>query len=371
MKLIILRNNLLDGLSSVEKSVGINTNLPILKNIKIEANEKNVITLTSTDLEVAMIHKISGKVIKTGVVLIPFSVFNSLVKNLNSEKINIEKKDKKIIISADNYEASINIDDFNEYPIIPSIKNKQTSLEINKSDFKESLSQVIVATQYSEIRPEINGIYFNYQNNKLVLVGTDSFRLVERLVRPNNIKSNSKELSFVVPLKTVEILLKVLDDEGELEIVIDSTQILFKTAEKQLISRLLDSSFPDYKSIIPKDIPIDVLGERSELIGGVKLTRVFAGKANDITFKINNKKNVMEIFSTNNVVGENTYLLPIKIKGQKKDLSLVFNWKFVLDGLKIFSGRDVIWGITDVDKPVILKSPSDPDLTYVVMPIRS
>jgi len=355
----------------VEKSVGINSNLPILKNVKIEADEKNVITLTSTDLEIAIIHKISGKVIKAGVVLLPFGVLNSLVRNLNSEKINIEKKDKKLIISADNYEASISIDDPNEYPIIPAIKNKQASLKFNKSDFKESLSQVAVATQYSEIRPEINGIYFNYQNNKLVLVGTDSFRLVEKLVQPNSIESNSKDLSFVVPLKTVEVLLKVLDDKGELEIIVDSTQILFKITEKQLISRLLDSSFPDYKSIIPKEIPIDVLGERNELIGGVKLTRVFAGKANDIIFKINNKKSVLEVFSTDNIIGENSYLLPIKTKGQKKDLSLVFNWKFVLDGLRIFSGKEIVWGVTDVDKPVIFRSPSDPNLIYVVMPIRS
>ena len=86
MKLIILRSNFLTGLNSVEKSVGDNTNLPILKNILLSA-EENKIILTSTNIELAIKYRLSGKIITSGSITIPFSVLNTIIKNLNTERI--------------------------------------------------------------------------------------------------------------------------------------------------------------------------------------------------------------------------------------------------------------------------------------------
>ncbi|GAH73137.1 unnamed protein product, partial [marine sediment metagenome] len=189
MKVILLKNNLLEALNSVDKAIETGSNLPILKSVQFVAEKNNKIILTSTNLELAIKHTTSGKVIKDGTIVIPFEVFNNIVRNLNSEKVSLEQRDHTLVISADNYEASIYCEDSKEFPIIPTIQNTRKFLKLKKVDFKKSLTQAVVATQYSEIRPEINGIYFRYENLHLTLVGTDSFRLVEKVLEQNKVQS--------------------------------------------------------------------------------------------------------------------------------------------------------------------------------------
>ena len=160
MKLIILRNNLVEGWKIVEKAVGGNVNLPILKNIYLTADDK--IKLISTNLELAVKCFVAGKIIEKGEITVPFGILNGIIANLNSERITLEQKDKDLIINTDNYVAVVRGQNSKEFPIIPTIQNKIYSTKIKISLFREALSQVIVATQYSTIRPEINGVFLSF-----------------------------------------------------------------------------------------------------------------------------------------------------------------------------------------------------------------
>lgn len=371
MKLIILKLNLLEALDSVEKAVVNNPNLPILKNIKLDANKSNEIIVTSTNLEIAINHKTSGKVIKEGTIIIPFSVFNSIIRNLPSDKINLEKKEDKLIITADNYEAVLKCENPEEYPIIPVVQVKNIFLKISKSLLKEAFSQTLIATQYSDIRPEINGIFVEYKKNQLVFAGTDSFRLAEKII--NTISANQigvEEKSFIVPLDTVENILKIFSNDGDVEIFVDNNQVLFKTENISIISRLVDGVFPDYRSVIPKETRQEIIVDRNEIINAVKVIKTFSGRANDVVFNLIGKKRILEISSSDITIGENTYRVPVKIKGAEKEISVIFNWKYVMDGFRIFKGKDVSIGINEPDKPVVIRSDYEQNLTYVVMPIR-
>ncbi|KXB08626.1 hypothetical protein AKJ56_00760 [candidate division MSBL1 archaeon SCGC-AAA382N08] len=370
MKIIILKDNLLSSLNSVEKSIGSGENLRILKNIKIEASDNNQINFTSTDLELAIEHTSSGKVVDKGVVVAPFDILSRIVKNISSEKIHLEYRDRKLTIKADNYEGVINCGNPNEYPIIPTIQDKSKSLVINSEILKNTLDRVSTATQYSEIRPEINGVYFNLENNQLTLAGTDSFRLIEEVLSESQVTSNFESLEVIIPLRTVESVLKIIGGEGDVEIFTDSNQILFKNEEKSVISRLVDGEFPDYKSVIPKESNKEIQVSREELINAVKLTRVFTGKANDIVFKLSKDGKVLEVYSVSDTIGENTYRVPISTKGEKGEIEFSFNWKYVLDGLKVYRSEDVILGLNEPEKPVTIKTKKERKVVYVVMPIR-
>ncbi len=374
MKILLLKTNLLEALNIVDKAVESGTNLPILKNIQLVVGEDSKITFTSTNLELAIKHTTSGKVIKKGTTTIPFEVFNNIIRNLNSEKIGLEQKNKVLVVNADNYEAFINCEDSKEFPIIPSIKNTTKILKLKKIELRKSLAQTIIATQYSEIRPEINGIYFSYNHNSqcLVFAGTDSFRLVEKTLGRNKILSTLEEdINFIVPLKTVEDLLKILDNEDDVEIFIDPNQILFKTPNTSVISRLIDGGFPDYKTVLPKESQREICADRNELINAVKITKTFSGRANDVVFKIGDNRKILEVYSIDPVLGENSYRVPIKIKGKGDKLSISFNWRYVLDGLRVYNGEEIVLGITSAEKPVLIKGINEPELIYVVMPIKS
>lgn len=368
MKLIILRTNLLDGLGSVERAVSENTNLPILKNVLIKTTE-NKIKLISTNLELAIEYFTSGKIIENGEVTIPFSVFNSVIRNLNTERITLEEKNKKLIITTDNYEAVIQGQDPKEFPIIPSISDKNRSLKVSVGDFKEGLGSVIIAAQYSDIRPEISGIYFNYSNEILTLAATDSFRLSERKLNSKQIRSTLDEVSVIIPLKTASELMRMFGGGDELEIFIDPNQILFNTPNEKIISRLIDGSFPDYQAVIPKELKNEILVDKNELINALKLASAFTGRANDVTMRIGDNKKLLEIYSADSALGENCYRVPIKLKGDK--FSMVFNWRYLLDGLKIYKSDEVTFGVNSSDRPVVIKNQNEPYQIYVAMPIKS
>ncbi|MEX0690033.1 MAG: DNA polymerase III subunit beta [Candidatus Paceibacterota bacterium] len=370
MKIIILKSNLLEGLNSVEKSVSKNQNFPILRNIKIEVNkEDSNIKITSTDLEIAITRTITGKIISEGNVLVPFFVLNRIIKNLNSEKINLEVKNNKLLINSDNYEGSINCEKIEDYPIIPEIQNNKEYLKLKNSDLIESLSETLIATNYSDIRPEINGVYIKYDGKDLFMAGTDGFRLVEKVLQERYINSNFKEIETVIPLKTIENIIRTLDEDDEIEILIDDNQVLFKNKKIKIISRLVDGKFPDYKAVIPTEKNTEITINKNELESAIKITSSFSGKANDISLKIMDKGKILEISSSESTLGENRYRAPIKTKGDKKDIELIFNWKYLKDGLSIFKNEEVVLGINEPTKAMSINSDNN-NLIYVVMPIR-
>jgi DNA polymerase-3 subunit beta len=359
---------LIDGLGSVERGITENTNLPILKNILVKTHE-NKITFVSTNLELAVESSVPGKIIEKGETTVPFSVFNSIIKNLNTERITLEEKGKKLVVKTDNYEASIQTQDAKEFPIIPTISDKKNTIKINVNDFREALGSVIIAAQYSDIRPEISGVFFRFSDGALTLAATDGFRLAERKIDQKQTQSKIDDVSAIIPLKTAAEVMRMSGKDEEMEIFIEPNQILFNTQNNKIISRLIDGTFPDYQSVVPKEIKNEISIEKNELINALKLASAFSGRANDVSIKVGENGKFLEVYSADSAVGENHYRIPIKLKGDK--FSLVFNWRYVLDGLKIYKGAEITIGVNSPDRPVVIKSATEPQLTYVAMPIKA
>ncbi len=352
----------------VERAIGENANLPILKSVLIKADQ-NKIVLTSTNLELAVECVVPGKIIERGETAIPFPFFNSIIKNLNTERVTLEEKSGKMIMSTDNYEAVIQSQNSKEFPIIPPINRENRSLKINSLTLKNALENVVVAAQYSDLRPEISGVYLNYLEGILTLAATDGFRLAERKTKISSDESASSEISVIIPLKAATEVMRIFGDDQELDIIIDANQILISAPNKKIISRLIDGVFPDYRAIIPKSFQNEIITDRNELINALKLASAFAGRANDVTLRVGESSKIFEVYSADSAVGENLYRVPIKLKGDK--VSLVFNWRYVLDGLKICESNEISMGVNSSDRPVAIRDPKDPGLIYVAMPIKS
>ena len=369
MKLIILKNNIIEGLNSVERAVSTISNLPILKNLLIKTDGGRIL-FTCTNLEIAITQTVPGKIVEEGEITIPLSVFAPVAKNLNTERISLETKDSHVLVTTDNYEATIQAQHAKDFPIIPGVSDKDTVVKMSAGKLLEALQSVFIATQYSEIRPEISGVFFHIFDNEITLAATDSFRLAERVVKIEDVQTQQNDVSMIVPYKTAEELLRFLTgNAGDVELFIEQNQVLFKTNNKQLISRLVDGVFPEYKAIIPKQIQNEVVLNREEFINAVKLTSSFSGRGNNITITIGENKKFLELSSADSSVGENHYKIPIKLKGEP--FSIVFNWRYLLDGLKIYSSEDITLGVNAADRPAILKNPIEARLVYVVMPIKS
>lgn len=368
MKLIVLKNNLKEGLNIVGKAVGENVNLPILKNVLIKTSN-NKIQLSATNLELAITHLVSGKIVEEGGITVPLSVLNGIVSDCDNDRINLEVDNRVLTFKTDNYEAKIQGLDEEEFPIIPKIENKDNFLQIDFNLLKNSFLKVINSVQISDIRPELSGVLMDFQLTAFKLVGTDSFRLSEKTIADRDFKNNfQKGFKIIIPIKTIQELIRVLKD-GELKIHVDSNQILFKNNDSEIISRLIDGYYPDYEQIIPKESETECLVEKKAFINAVKLVSNFTGKVNDIKIKTKEGKKTLEIYSVNQYFGENKYLIPVKIKGE--DFEASFNWRYLFDGLKNFESEEIIFRVNGESRPALIKSASDDSYFYLLMPIKN
>lgn len=368
MKLVVLKNNFCDGLNTAGKTATENVNLPVLKNVLIKTFN-NKIQLSTTNLEQAITVLISGKIIEEGNITVPISTLSTITNNINDERINLETENNTLIFKTDNYKAILQGLPEEEFPIIPKIENTSHYLQLDAEILKEGLLKTVNSAQMSEIRPEISGILFDFQMTNLKLVGTDSFRLAEKTIAESNFKSTfPRGFKNIIPLKTAQELLRALKS-GPISIFTDPNQILFRSGDLEIISRLIDGTYPDYEQIIPKSLETEMALEREQFLNAVKLVSTFSGKVNDIKICVKDGKKHLEVYSANQYLGENKYLIPAKIKGPAFELSL--NWRYLLDGLKNFEGKEIIFGVNGDSRPAVLKSPSDASYFYILMPIKA
>lgn len=369
MKLITLKNNLKEALAAVGQGIGENSNLPILKHVLIRV-AGNTCTLAATNLEIGITRSLSAKIQEPGVLTVPFSTFYNVVSWSDSERISLESDKNNLIAKTDDYRAVIQGMAESDFPIIPQIQNKNNYLEINSLVLKQALGSVVVASQVSEIRPEIGGILFDFQLQTLKLAATDTFRLAEKTLRNTEWKSTFYEgWKVVAPLKTIQEVIRTFPDDQTVRISIDPSQIAFTSDNQTLISRLIDGQYPDYGHIIPREFKSEVLISREKLMSAVKLASSFAGRSNDVRFKITEGAKAIRVYAASQAVGENQYLIPIKASSEIPEI--VFNWRYLLDGLRPHSSENVLISLVSDAKPALIKNPDDASYFYILMPIRN
>lgn len=367
MKFIALRSGIKEAISIIEKAVGENTNLPILKNILIEARD-GVIIFSATNLEIAINHKVAGKVIEDGKVSSPLNLLSSLIGNIQTDRLNFESKNNNLEVTTDNYDAVINGLSPDDFPITPTIKNKEKFITIKGAIIKEAIQQVVVASQYSDLRPELNSILFDFSIEKLTLAATDGFRLAEKSLPSVLFSSKNKEpFRILVPLRTTLEIARVVREEDEVKIFWDENQVLITTESTELISRLIEGNFPDYSSIIPLEFGAEIVVDREEFASAIRLAGVFGQKNSEVKMKIYESKKAVEVVSADQALGENKQTLPAKIKGDIKEI--FFNWRFLADATKGIKTEDMFLGLQEDAGPALIRSTSDNSYFYILKPI--
>lgn len=367
MEVVVIRNNLKDGLGIIQGAVGDNLKLPVLKYALLEA-EADRVRLTATNLEIAMTSVVLGKVIEKGRAGIPVSTLLALINNIQTERISLQKKGGQINLKTDNYEALIQTIAPEEFPIIPKLKAKNKFFEIEGWLLREALTQVVVATQFSELRPELNSVLFDFSINNLKLVTTDSFRLAEKTIPNSQFKTNQENnVRFLIPLRTCYELLKVIKEDPVL-IYFDGNQVLFETKSFEFISRLTEGNFPDYSQVLPKKFGAEIVLNKEKFINAIKLAGVFGGQNNEVRLKVLDGGRALELKSSNQEVGDNCYLLPVKASQEIGEVA--FNGKYLLDALRVLKTDEVFLGVNEEErKATLLKSPNESSYFYILMPI--
>ncbi|MCU0679726.1 MAG: DNA polymerase III subunit beta [Planctomycetes bacterium] len=372
MKIIGLQENLKQALSIVGCATSKNINLPILGNILIRA--KDNIELITTDLEIGITHQLRGKIEKSGEITIDAKVFGEYVSLLPNQKIEIitEEEGEEVEVNCENYKTRIKGQSAKEFPLIPSIK-KENQFKVKRNDFKEALSKVVFAVSNNESRLELSGVLFTFIDNQLVLAATDSFRLSEKKIACQ-IENQNQEERIIVPVKTIQELIKILnnsieltEDSQEVLIYISDNQILFCLNSTELISRIISGQYPDYKQIIPEKNKSRIILSRAELLRAVKASAIFSKTGiNDVGLSCS--KDRVLISAASGQVGESSVELEAKVIGDDNDITI--NYRYLLDGLNSIEGDKVVLEVIDANAPCVFKPEKDESQLYIVMPLR-
>lgn len=367
MKLVIIKSHLKDALAAVAGAIAEHAHLPILKNVFIEARSGKII-LAATNLEIAVEYAVLGKVLDPGAITIPCGAFSNIINNLQSERLNLETKSNTLDIKTDNYHATLQGMPSDEFPIIPKVTKTKGTIVIKGVLLKEALAQVAPCVQLSELRPELGSVLMAYVLDSLKFVATDSFRLAEKTIQKNEFSSTHTEaFRMLIPLKTAQELMKIIGDEDEVTITHDENQIAFSGPSYAVVSRLIDGKFPDYEAIIPKKFSTEISMQKDEFAAAVKLSGSLGTRSGEVKIATHENKKSVSVYSAEQGVGENTYALPAKISGGAHEMS--FSWRYLLDGVKAIRGAEVHLGLSEDNKPALLKAPHDGSYFYIVMPI--
>ncbi len=364
MKLECSVEKIKNALSIVEKMTGKNLTLPVLNSILWIVEDK-YLKLRATNLNIGIEYNIPAKIEKNGIIAIKGDILLSIFSNLQNDSfVNFEKINDNLSIKTKNNSILLKSISHDDFPTIPQIDGEK--FIIPSSKFIEGIKAVYYSSSISEIKPEIGSVYIYPEEDTLVFVSTDSFRLAEKKVK---IKQRLSFDGVLIPVKNIIEIIRVFDNLNEdIEITLQKTQISFKSKYIYLTSRIVDGNFPDYKQIIPKNNTTEVVVLKQDLLSSLKISNVFSDKSNQITMNINVGDKLFEIESKNNEIGENITNIAGVVTGD--DISVDFNYKYIIDCFQSISTDSLSIKLNGNNKPMIIKPIGDLSFMYLVMPMN-
>ena len=347
MKFTISKQVFLDGLRQVASVVSSKTTLPILSNVKIEA-ENGQIRFTATDLDVCITGVVPANVLREGTVTLPAKKLVSIISELPEAEVQVDVNQRnQAAVECGRSQFKLNGLPADEFPELPSFE-QATVYQVEQNMLRDCIRRTEYAISTDTTRYVLNGISLSFRNGKMTLVATDGRRLA--LAETALEFPEEQQLDAILPTKAVGELRRLLDEVGTVT-----------------ISKLIDGNYPNYRQVIPTDCKESIelpCGELLETVRRVSLLSV--DKSTNI--KLNFRENELEVASSAEGVGEAHESMTITYSG--RPLSISFNPDFFMAPLKTMAGDTVITlNLIDEMSPGVLKIGDE--FLYVLMPMRS
>ena len=369
-KIKCLKKDLLKATQIVIGAITLKTTLPILSNILIEA-KKDSISIFATDLEIGMKYTLKCNVIKEGIITLPARHLTNIVKELPGGELEIiEEKNNIIKIKSGKILFSINSLKKDEFPKFPS-SLKEQSININTSVIKDVICKTAFAMSHDEVRYVLNGVYLEIEKeNKntalLKAVATDGKRLAHIF---NSVKApNDYARKAIVPSKTINEILRIIDEWENIKIVIGEKQINFETDNIIITSRLIEGHFPDYNQVLPKKYKERVKLKTKQFFTSVKRVALLISDKTSYV-KLNLKKDLMVLSIETPEVGQAQEEIEIDYKGE--ELTIAFDPSYIMDVLKNIGDDEIYFDFIDSENPGVIRQVNLDNYLCVIMPIKT
>lgn len=360
MKIVVLKSDLVQAVTNVQKAVSPRNVYPALEGVLIKTPNNQSVELLGYDQELGIRTKINARVIEEGSIVINAKLFSDMVKKLPNEEVTIDVNDYMVHIQSGTAEYDVVGINPVEYPELPAVDEKE-KFSIQGDLLREMISQTVYAVSDNQQKPTYTGSLFKVNNNELTIVAIDGYRMA---VRIENIDSDLNT-EFIVPKKTQQELLKLA--ESEVNIIIGTRYILFDLGEYRLISRLIEGSFLDYTQTIPKECITKAIVNTEDIINAVDRMSLLCGDKVKSPVIATFDKGIE--FNCSSPIGKATEKVNSEVNGDK--VTVGFNNRYMLEAVKAIESDKVLIELSGELQPMLIKPIEGNSCINLVVPMRT
>lgn len=373
MEFLIDSQRLKKALNIVGRVIPANPSVPVLNGVKIEADLKGLV-LTGGDSDVSIAKTIdlqqaeAGRIIAPGKLVVPVKYFHNLIKKMPDDTfINIKKFNKQIKITSGEIETTLSLLNEEDYPERPETPGNG-GVRIKGSLLVEMIKQTQFAVSASDSRAVLTGVNWEFSENQLTLVATNSQRMAMRKAA----MSSPVTGSFILPGKAMTELVNAIDKHQFIQIYPSDNLVIFQADDLCLYTRLISGNYPDITKIIPEQTTTEVAVSRIKLLQGIERANLLASewKHNNVSFSLTNEGKIQLTSSSSEIGVITEKLTPLEIKGDLS-LKISFDGKFLAEALKSMSEELVSLSFGGSLRPIIIKPYNKKSTIHLISPVRA
>jgi len=376
VKITCKQQDLSRGLTAVSHAVSSRSTLPILSNILL-ATDHGRLKLSATNLEIGINCWVDAQIHEEGTTTVPAKLLTDFVNSLPQSPVDIAVVEDTNTMNIKSLGSNANIKgmDASEFPLIPSAEGGEPPVMLEAALLKEMIAEVAFAAAEDDSRPVLTGVLVQVGGEKITFAAADAFRLAVRIAAlPGD---DHPRGDILIPARTLTELARILPSEGSVEMIVtpNRSQVLFHTQNLDLVSRLIDGTFPNFRQIIPKEHSTRAVVETKQFAEAIKRAALFARDSSNITrVKINPGENdglepgSITVEATAEDLGDNTSTINAAVDGA--ELQIIFNVKYLADVLTVIGTPEVALEANATTKPGVIRPVGADDYTYVIMPMH-
>ena len=375
MKVTILQENLARGLGIVSRAVSPRSTLPVLANIMI-ATDEGRLRLSATNLEMGITCWIAARIEDEGSTTVPARTFADLVNALPGDQValTLDASTQTLNVRSGTSTNDIKGIDAQEFPPIP-VPDMEGAVQLNVVDFKEMIHQVAFSASTDEARPVLMGVLVIVEGDQITMAAADGFRLS---VRKATLSAVAPEpLNIIVPARALSELARIASDGEEnisMAVPKGRGQVIFHVKDVELVSQLIDGTFPDYQQIIPRSYKSRTLVSTASLLKACKQAEIFAREGSNVArLDIKAAQGEMEpseveISAISEETGKNETIVEATVDGS--GVLIAFNVKYMREALEVIKTPNVALETSAANAPGVIRPVGEDDFLHVIMPMH-
>ncbi len=375
MKVTVLQENLARGLSIVSRAVSPRSTLPVLSNILI-ASDEGRLRLSATNLELGITCWIAARIEQDGSTTVPARTFADLINALPADQVQLtlDVQTQSLHVQGGTSNNDIKCIDAQEFPPLP-VPDMEGAVQLNVADFKEMIQQVAFAASTDEARPVLMGVLVNVDKDQITMAAADGFRLSVRKATLSS--SIPQPFTAIIPARALNELARVSGDGAEpIYMVLPKGrgQVLFRVKDVEVVSQLIDGTFPDYQQIIPRSYKSRTLVSTTAMLKACKQAEIFAREGSNVarldikSAQSDMQPSEVEISATSEETGKNETIVEATVDGG--GMLIAFNVKFLREALEAVKTPNVALETSGANAPGVIRPVGDDQYIQVIMPMH-